>query len=211
MTLESDSPRTELIKVESVQNGMSRDGMTPQYIVGYTWQYSQYPSNLYIPQSEAPDVIANFSGQPFETVVKIKQLYLKKNKDGSYKTGDRMYDYQWEVLAWESSDTPVSAPPVAEPSPTIAESLAPTPQVAPQVAPQLIDENQMRIMRQSTLHYASILVAPMGTKVLENFIPTELMVEKTVLISQKFLEYVISGEMPTFNEEKLDELLEDIE
>ena len=55
MTLESDSPRTELIKVESVQNGMSRDGMTPQYIVGYTWQYSQYPSNLYVPQSEAPD------------------------------------------------------------------------------------------------------------------------------------------------------------
>ena len=204
MTLESDSPRTELIKVESVQNGMSRDGMTPQYIVGYTWQYSQYPSNLYVPQSEAPDVIANFSGQPFETVVKIKQLYLKKNKDGSYKTGDRMYDYQWEVLAWESSDTPVSAPPVAEPSPTIAESLAPTPQVAPQVAPQSVDENQMRIMRQSTLHYASILIGrclySTTTPTGKDFIPTQLMVEKTVELSQKFLEYVISGEMPTFNE-----------
>ena len=210
MTLQSDTPRTELIEVISVQPAMSRDGMTPQYIVGYTWQYSQYPSNFYITQSEAPDVIANFTGK-FEAVVKVRQQWLKKNKDGSYKTGDKMYDYQWEVLAWESSDTPVSAPPVAEPSPTIAESLAPTPQVAPQVAPQLIDENQMRIMRQSTLHYASILVAPMGTKVLENFIPTELMVEKTVLISQKFLEYVISGEMPTFNEEKLDELLEEIE
>ena len=208
MTLQSDTPRTELIKVESVQNGMSRDGMTPQYIVGYTWQYSQYPSSLYVPQSEAPDVIANFSGQPFETVVKIKQLYLKKNKDGSYKAGDRMYDYQWEALVWESSDTPVSAPPVAEPSPTIAESLAPAPQVAPQVVPQvkLIDENQMRIMRQSTLNYASILMAPLVT----DLITPQLMVEKTVELSQKFLEYVISGEMPSFNEEILDELLEEI-
>lgn len=204
MTLESDSPRTELIKVEKVIPGVSRDGMTPQYIVEYTWQYSQYPSNFYITQSEAPDVIANFSGKPFESVVKVRQQWLKKNKDGSYKTGDKMYDYQWEVLAWENSDTPVSAPPVAEPSPTIAESLAPAPQVAPQV--KLIDENQMRIMRQSTLHYASILIAPMG----KDFIPTQLMVEKTVELSQKFLEYVISGEMPSFNEEILDELLEEI-
>tara|TARA_R100001126_G_C4839150_1_gene155959 strand:- start:238 stop:840 length:603 start_codon:yes stop_codon:yes gene_type:complete len=200
MTLESDSPRTELIKVESVQNGMSRDGMTPQYIVGYTWQYSQYPSNLYIPQSEAPDVIANFSGQAFETVVKIKQLYLKKNKDGSYKTGDRMYDYQWEVLAWESSDTPVSAPPVAEPSPTIAESLAPTPQVAPQARPT--DENQMRIMRQSALKCASWLSVPtvesMGIETSAN---------KSIEIAEKFMQYFITGQVPS----ELDELLEDIE
>ena len=116
-----------------------------------------------------------------------------------------MYDYQWEALVWESSDTPVSAPPVAEPSPTIAESLAPAPQVAPQV--KLIDENQMRIMRQSTLNYASILMAPLVT----DLITPQLMVEKTVELSQKLLEYVISGEMPNFNEEILDELLEEIE
>ena len=65
MTLQSDTPRTELIKVDKVHTGVSRDGMTPQYIVQYTWQYSQYPSNFYITQSEAPDVIANFSGKPF--------------------------------------------------------------------------------------------------------------------------------------------------
>ena len=201
MTLESDSPRTELIKVESVQNGMSRDGMTPQYIVGYTWQYSQYPSNLYIPQSEAPDVIANFSGKPFETVVKIKQLYLKKNKDGSYKTGDKMYDYQWEVLAWESSDTPVSASPVAEPSPTIEQSLGVAPaQPAPQARPT--DENQMRIMRQSALKCASWLSVPtvesMGIETSAN---------KSIEIAEKFMEYFITGQVPS----ELDELLEDIE
>ena len=201
MTLESDSPRTELIKVESVQNGMSRDGMTPQYIVGYTWQYSQYPSNLYISQSEAPDVIANFSGKPFETVVKIKQLYLKKNKDGSYKTGDKMYDYQWEVLAWESSDTPVSAPPVAEPSPTIEQSLGVAPaQPAPQARPT--DENQMRIMRQSALKCASWLSVPtvesMGIETSAN---------KSIEIAEKFMEYFITGQVPS----ELDELLEDIE
>ena len=87
-------------------------------------------------------------------------------------------------------------------------------QVAPQVAPQSVDENQMRIMRQSTLHYASILIGrclySTTTPTGKDFIPTQLMVEKTVELSQKFLEYVISGEMPTFNEEKLDELLEEI-
>tara|TARA_Y100000401_G_scaffold33739_1_gene25112 strand:- start:640 stop:1233 length:594 start_codon:yes stop_codon:yes gene_type:complete len=197
MTLQSDTPRTELIEVISVQPAMSRDGMTPQYIVGYTWQYSQYPSNFYITQSEAPDVIANFTGK-FEAVVKVRQQWLKKNKDGSYKTGDKMYDYQWEVLAWESSDTPVSAPPVAEPSPTIEQSLGVAP--APQARPT--DENQMRIMRQSALKCASWLSVPtvesMGIETSAN---------KSIEIAEKFMEYFITGQVPS----ELDELLEEIE
>jgi hypothetical protein len=55
-----------------------------------------------------------------------------------------------------------------------------------------IDENQMRIMRQSTLHYASILIAPL----VKDFEYPQLMVEKTIEVAGKLLEYVITGEMP---------------
>ena len=58
--------------------------------------------------------------------------------------------------------------------------------------PPAIDENQMRIMRQSTLHYASILIAPL----VKDFEYPQLMVEKTIDVAGKLLEYVITGEMP---------------
>ena len=58
--------------------------------------------------------------------------------------------------------------------------------------PQAIDENQMRIMRQSTLHYASILMAPLVTDIKS----TQIMVEKTIEIAGHLLSYVTTGEMP---------------
>ena len=58
--------------------------------------------------------------------------------------------------------------------------------------PPAIDENQMRIMRQSTLHYASILMAPLVTDIKS----TQIMVEKTIEIAGHLLSYVTTGEMP---------------
>ena len=58
--------------------------------------------------------------------------------------------------------------------------------------PPSIDENQMRIMRQSTLHYASILMAPLVTDIKS----TQIMVEKTIEIAGHLLSYVTTGEMP---------------
>jgi hypothetical protein len=68
---------------------------------------------------------------------------------------------------------------------------------APKSAPQSastpsMDQNQMRIMRQSTLHYASILTAPM----VKDFETPQHMVEKTIELAGILLEYVISGENP---------------
>ena len=64
-----------------------------------------------------------------------------------------------------------------------------------------VDENQMRIMRQSTLNYAATLVSSLNDWYDSSLHPEaieRLMVEKTISVSQKLLEYVISGEMPSF-------------
>jgi len=68
--------------------------------------------------------------------------------------------------------------------------------------PPSIDPNQMRIMRQSTLGYSATLLAG------KEFASPQLMVERTIQVATKLLEYVISGEMPFFDEEA--EVEEDI-
>ena len=68
-----------------------------------------------------------------------------------------------------------------------------------------LDQNQMRIMRQSTLHYASILMAP----IVKDFATPQLVVERTIQVAGKFLEYVISGENPFEPEEESEEAADD--
>ena len=64
----------------------------------------------------------------------------------------------------------------------------------------------MRIMRQSTLHYASLLMVPL----VKDFDHPQTMIERTIWLAGKLLEYVISGEMPFEPEvEEVDEPEED--
>jgi len=74
----------------------------------------------------------------------------------------------------------------------------PQPRTAqPQTAkPSTADENQMRIMRQSTLGYSATLLAG------KEFASPEIMIEQTIQVASKLLEYVISGEMPSFVDEE---------
>jgi hypothetical protein len=64
-----------------------------------------------------------------------------------------------------------------------------------------IDPNQMRIMRQSTLHYASLLMVPL----VKDYDHPQTMVERTIWLAGKLLQYVISGEMPFELEVEADE------
>lgn len=81
--------------------------------------------------------------------------------------------------------------------------------VQPQTAkPSTADENQMRIMRQSTLGYSATLHAG------KDFASPEIMIEQTIQVASKLLEYVISGEMPSFvdevaEQEKYDEQIKE--
>ena len=62
--------------------------------------------------------------------------------------------------------------------------------------PSAYDENQMRIMRQSTLGYAATVIAP----VVKDFETPQSMVQATVTIGQMFLSYVLTGEVPSFED-----------
>ena len=72
-----------------------------------------------------------------------------------------------------------------------------TPTPAPKVSPTppSISEEKMQIMRQSTLGYSATLLAG------KEFASPELMMVRTIQVGRKFLEYVITGEMPSFDEE----------
>jgi len=94
------------------------------------------------------------------------------------------------VVDDESTQAPSDSPP------DVVEGVDPGP------PPPSIDPNQMRIMRQSTLGYSATLLAR------ESFDSTDIMVEQTILVATKLLEYVITGEMPLFDEET--EVEEDI-
>ena len=50
-------------------------------------------------------------------------------------------------------------------------------------------------MRQSTLNYASILMAPMARE----FSSPDLMVQRTIQISSHLLDYVITGQVDVLN------------
>jgi hypothetical protein len=78
-----------------------------------------------------------------------------------------------------------------EAAPQVA-TTAPKPAPQSTSTPPSLDQNQMRIMRQSTLHYASILIAPM----VKDYATPQLMVERTIELAGILLEYVISGENP---------------
>ena len=199
MTLRTDEPRTELVEITSVQNGMSRDGMTEQYVVSYKWDYSLHPAIFYITKSIAPEFIANFDGRPVKKVVKIKQMYLKNSQSGGKHDGSQMYHYQWEALTWEEDNAPISVPPVAVPSPTITQPSQPS-QPPQQVQPPVqqgsaqlrpVDDVQVRIMRQSALKCATWLLVP---SVNEKGIDET--VNKSMEIANKFLEYFLSGDVP---------------
>jgi hypothetical protein len=73
------------------------------------------------------------------------------------------------------------------------EDARPAPAKAQAARPPSADENQMRIMRQSTLGYAATVIAP----VVKDFETPLRMVEATIQIGQMFLSYVLTGEIPS--------------
>ena len=101
------------------------------------------------------------------------------------------------------------APPVAEED--APEEAIEAPEAASNPKPVVIqdifkgiDTNQLRIMRQSTLGYSATLLAG------KEFATPQLMVERTIEVAGKLLEYVITGDMPGFGAEaEADELEED--
>ena len=76
------------------------------------------------------------------------------------------------------------------------EDSRPAPAKAQTARPPSVDENQMRIMRQSTLGYAATVIAP----VVKDFATPQRMVNATIQIGQMFMLYVLTGENPSYED-----------
>jgi len=128
--------------------------------------------------------------------VKVERGNIKNKKGGDYWDGSQDWMYNWKVLEFDAVNNtePVHSQP------------QPQPQVQPQVQQQApviqrpsagtVDEKQMMIMRQSTLNYASILMAP----VVKEYNSDDL-IRVTTEMASKLLQYVITGEIPVSDTE----------
>ena len=121
--------------------------------------------------------------------IRGRNVVISATYDKQYKnpnSGETKYQYKNPTdIQYLDGDEPTQD----APEPT-GEEDAPPPPVR-----HNIDPNQMRIMRQSTLGYSATLLAG------KDFASPQLMVERTIQVAGKLLEYVISGEMPSFGEE----------
>jgi hypothetical protein len=76
------------------------------------------------------------------------------------------------------------------------EDTRPTPAKAQATRPPSADENQMRIMRQSTLGYGATTTASKE----KDFATLEAMIIGTINVGKVYLDYVLTGEMPSFED-----------
>tara|TARA_Y100000310_G_scaffold84570_1_gene81457 strand:+ start:278 stop:961 length:684 start_codon:yes stop_codon:yes gene_type:complete len=160
------------------------------------------PANIYIETAEGKVKISEFPKSDYDTRVTYEPIQMpgwyralgdlenlagvKVQVAASYKStfeGTREYNkiQTFKVL---------SGLPTPQPTPATTATPAQARAARP---PSAYDENQMRIMRQSTLGYAATVIAP----VVKDFATPLRMVEATIQIGQMFLSYVLTGEIPS--------------
>jgi hypothetical protein len=182
------------INIEKITNTVDRDG-NPQFELTLRFEWTpannQWGDRVWVYKEQCPATL-----NPGKHNVLVERGQVKKDREGVPFSGELDWMFRWKIIQWETSGN--IAPPPNTPPPTAAPPtpVAPVPlrPVPNNVQAPLIDENQMRIMRQSTLHYASILNAPLVT----SYGNPELMTRRTIQLAAKLLEYVITGEMPVF-------------
>ena len=166
----------------------------PQWELTVRWEWTPatntWGERVWVYKDRSPEVINRAM-----YTVRVERGNIKKRQGGEYWDGTQDWMYNWKVLEFDAVNEPQAAAPAAPvapvqqpPQPPQSQPQAPVIQRAPA---GLIDDKQMMIMRQSTLNYASILMAPMARE----FSSPDLMVQRTIQISSKLLDYVITGKM----------------
>ena len=183
-----DGPRWTTMTVINAVPATSRDGRE-QWELTVRWEWTptanRYGQRIWVFKEETPADVTRLGA--FTVQVERGRLVAKSEASGGgFHEGSMDWQWHWKILAWDGAG--VSAP-------------APAPQATPQAQPQApviqrapagsIDEKQMMIMRQSTLNYASILMAP----VVKDY-NSEDLIRVTTQMASKLLEYVITGEVP---------------
>ena len=214
------APEWVKLSVVSVAAVVDRSDI-PQWQLAVRWPWTnKYDDVIYVYQDKSPKTISPGD----EYLVLAQKEYRKTNKStGEVYDGDLGWMFKWRILEWDADTSRVEAPqpPVAqperpaqpapvqeaprvtgtdpisghkftEPAPTPAPTLVP----APAPVARVIEENQMRIMRQATLKCASWMIVPL----MKEFSNPLLAVQRTEELSEMFMEYVISGKVKIADE-----------
>jgi len=194
--------RWEAVEVQDVQEEYKGDVIADrngnlQYRISCKFSWSQYPVYVYVYRDNCPNP---FNVGSYNALVKRGSLQPKHNNEAD-PTEDMFKHY---IVQWESIGQPAPAPtPAPAPqAPVVAQApVAPSPQVEPKPVADIfagIDQNQMRIMRQSTLKCASWLMVPVSRETLgvstDDF-DTSWVAKWTEELSELFLEYVVTGKV----------------
>ena len=201
-TQSQDNLRWTTVNITNCVPAVARDGR-PQWELTVRWEWTptsnRYGQKVWVFQEECPENITRLGA--FTVQVERKRLVAKSEANGGgFHEGVFDWQLHWQILSWdgESEAKPVSGGWGQVPAPR-PEATPQPPQAQPSAvtggwkAP--IDDNQMRIMRQSTLNYASILMAP----VVKDY-NSEDLIRVTTQMASKLLEYVITGEVPKIDD-----------
>ena len=194
-----DGPRWTTLTVINAVPAMSRDSRE-QWELTVRWEWTptanRYGQRIWVFKEETPADVTRLGA--FTVQVERGRLVAKSEASGGgFHEGSMDWQWHWKILAWDGAGVSAPAPapyfsttPIGQdtPQPPQAEVQAPVIQRAPAGS---IDEKQMMIMRQSTLNYASILMAP----VVKDY-NSEDLIRVTTQMASKLLEYVITGEVP---------------
>jgi hypothetical protein len=194
----NDNIRITSMMVMEAKSVLDRNQL-PQWELTVRWEWTPatntWGERVWVYKDRSPEVINRAM-----YTVRVERGNIKKRQGGEYWDGTQDWMYNWKVLEFDAVNEPqVVAAPLTAPAAPVAPVQQPPqpPQSQPQApviqrAPaESIDDKQMMIMRQSTLNYASILMAPMARE----FSSPDLMVQRTIQISSKLLDYVITGKM----------------
>tara|TARA_R100001530_G_scaffold109137_1_gene76610 strand:+ start:232 stop:885 length:654 start_codon:yes stop_codon:yes gene_type:complete len=193
------APEWVKLSVVSVAAVVDRSDI-PQWQLAVRWPWTnKYDDVIYVYQDKSPKTISPGD----EYLVLAQKEYRKTNKStGEVYDGDLGWMFKWRILEWDADTSRVEAPqpPVAQPErpaqPAPVQEAPPAPVPAPAPVVRVIEENQMRIMRQATLKCASWMMVPL----MKEFSNPLLAVQRTEELSEMFMEYVISGKVKIADE-----------
>tara|TARA_R100000808_G_scaffold42_2_gene254 strand:+ start:5694 stop:6320 length:627 start_codon:yes stop_codon:yes gene_type:complete len=190
----NDNIRITSMLIMEAKSVLDRNQL-PQWELTVKWEWTPasntWGERVWVYKDRSPQVMNKGM-----YTVKVERGNIKNKKGGDYWDGSQDWMYNWKVLEFDAVNNtePVHSQP------------QPQPQVQPQVQQQApviqrpsagtVDEKQMMIMRQSTLNYASILMAP----VVKEYNSDDL-IRVTTEMASKLLQYVITGEIPVSDTE----------
>jgi len=194
----NDNIRITSMMVMEAKSVLDRNQL-PQWELTVRWEWTPasntWGERVWVYKDRSPEVINRAM-----YTVRVERGNIKKRQGGEYWDGTQDWMYNWKVLEFDAVNEP--QPAATAPAPAAPVQQPPQPPQPPQSQPQApviqrapagsIDEKQMMIMRQSTLNYASILIAPLVC----DYNDIGQVIETTTTVASTLLKYVITGEIP---------------